>query len=65
MFDVQASVQATVVAAGQIVLGELRKASQVDELGFDILVAIASFLAGVIGALIGLGRGVIIALARN
>jgi uncharacterized protein len=32
----------------------------VDELAFDILVTIASFLAGVIGALIGLGGGVII-----
>jgi uncharacterized membrane protein YfcA len=32
----------------------------VDEAVFDILVAIASFLAGVIGALIGLGGGVII-----
>jgi uncharacterized membrane protein YfcA len=31
-----------------------------NELVFDILVAIASFLAGVIGALIGLGGGVII-----
>ena len=31
-----------------------------DELTFDILVAIGSFLAGVIGALIGLGGGVII-----
>ena len=31
-----------------------------DELIFDILVAIGSFLAGVIGALIGLGGGVII-----
>ena len=31
-----------------------------DELVFDLLVAIASFLAGIIGALIGLGGGVII-----
>jgi len=31
-----------------------------DELVFDILVAIGSFLAGIIGALIGLGGGVII-----
>ena len=31
-----------------------------DELIFDILVAIGSFLAGLIGALIGLGGGVII-----
>src|ERR1700752_5250269 len=31
-----------------------------DELIFDILVAIGSFLAGVIGALIGLGGGVIV-----
>jgi len=31
-----------------------------DELTFDILVAVASFLAGVIGSLIGLGGGVII-----
>lgn len=32
----------------------------VDELTFDILVVVASFVAGVIGALIGLGGGVII-----
>src|SRR5262245_29420154 len=31
-----------------------------DELTFDLLVGLASFLAGVIGALIGLGGGVII-----
>ncbi|MGC2577832.1 MAG: sulfite exporter TauE/SafE family protein, partial [Terrimicrobiaceae bacterium] len=31
-----------------------------DERVFDLLVAIASFLAGIVGALIGLGGGVII-----
>lgn len=31
-----------------------------DEITFDLLVAVAAFLAGVVGALIGLGGGVII-----
>ena len=70
MFDVRAEVEGTHRRGRQIVLNEMKSAWNSratthrmrthGRAAFDILVAIGSLLAGVIGALIGLGGGVII-----